>query len=134
MSWGYRGHDLITKDFGACDRVSNRRIEDETDLGGAVGQSLDRFVRAAHRHVEEDVRVSHMELLQRRQNKAFDCGLEAIYVDRSGLEVLQRCNMGFYARKLAHHSLDSRQQRSKIGVRSSCSSFAIWRLIADGET
>src|SRR5262249_53792516 len=61
-------------------------------------------------HVEQDVRVPHVELMQCRRNKAFDCGLEAIYVDRSGLEVLQRCNMGLYARELAHHSFDPRQQ------------------------
>src|SRR5262249_27192035 len=110
MSWGHRRYDLITEHFGACDCVSNRRIEDETDLGGAVGQSFDRLVRATHCHVEQDVRGPHVELMQCRRNKAFDCGLEAKYVDRSGLEVLQRCNMGLYARELAHHSFDPRQQ------------------------
>src|SRR5262249_53756837 len=58
--------------------------------GGATGQSLHSLVGAAHPDVKRDIRILYVKSMEHRRNEAFDRGLEAINVDRSGLKVLQR--------------------------------------------
>ena len=61
--------------------------------------------------------------MQHRRNEALDRGLEAIDVDRAGLEVLQRRDMGLHAREFAHHALElglqdlpGRRERHPLGA------------------
>jgi len=56
MFWGHGRNNRVSKDFRAEDRVANRRIEDETDLGDSVGQRLDGLVSAACDDIEQNVR------------------------------------------------------------------------------
>ena len=51
-----------------------------------------------------------MKAVQDWRHEALDRRLETVDVDISGLEVLQRRDVGFYARELAHHAVHLREK------------------------
>jgi hypothetical protein len=75
-------------------------------IGNASGQCFHGFVGAGHSRIECHVRILRVKAVQDRRNEALDRGLEATDIDRAGLDVLQRGDMGFDPREFAHHAFE----------------------------
>ena len=82
MIWGHDCNNRVSKNFRAEDCVANRRIEDETYLGGAVCERFDGLVSAACNNIEQDIRILLVIVAKNRSYEAFDRGLKRVNIDR----------------------------------------------------